>query len=175
MELIKELLLEQRVYDIIDRKYYDELTEKEKKIKTYINTKMWKLIYDNIPQQENSDLVDLCEDAIENIFLDGCYTRLEVLKFALKLKNSCDIYDEINKYLDDDYYLEKWSEKSLGVYKFCLETYFSYYSDRIKKYKEIDQSARIGAYCFIERVAVETINTLAELAEDLGIEEDEEK
>lgn len=172
---LQELKIEQRCRDIIDKKLFDVLTEKENKIKTYIDTKMWKLIYDNIPQQGYCDKQSICKDAVENIFIDNCKTRLEALKFALKLKNSCDICDEISDYINDDYTLECWSEKSLRVYQDCLETYFAYHGDELTNYKEIKNAARIGAYCFIEKVAVETINTLADIAEELGIDIEEEE
>ena len=59
------------------------------------------------------------------------------------------------------------------MYQDCLETYFVYYGDELTNYKEIKNAVLIGAYCLIERVAVETINALADIAEDLEIEEDE--
>ena len=173
MELIKKLEIEQRCYDLLRDKYYDELSEKEKHTKESIRHRTFKFVFSKIPWQGYCDKQSICEDAVENIFIDNCQTRLEALKFALKLKNSCDIYEEIADYINDDYILECWSEKSLKIYQDCLETYFSYYGDTIKSYKEINKAAQIGAYCLIERVAVETINTLADIAEDLGIEEDE--
>lgn len=172
MELIKELLLEQRCYDIIDNKYYDELTEKEKKIKNGISYRMSELIFKNIPDQGYCDRQNICESGIEDIFINECNTRLEVLKFALKLKESSDIYEEIRDYISDEYNCELWSSKSLRVYEDCLEKYLEEFGPI---YEQPGNAAACGAQLIIEQAAIETIYKLAELAEDLEIEEDEEE
>jgi len=177
---LQELLEENKNYEELYKKAYSHKTKEADRDKIFnemlkIRNKMWEFIFKKIPDQGYYDLQDICENAITNIFTDHCRTRLEALKFALKLKNSCDIYEEIADYINDDYTLECWSEKSLRVYQDCIETYFVYHGDELTNYKEIKNAVLIGAYCLIERVAVETINTLADIAEDLGIEEDEEE
>lgn len=170
MELIKELLLEQRVYEIIDKKYYDELTEKEKKIKKGINWRRSSLIFKKIPYQGYHERQDICEDAIENIFINECNTRLEVLKFALKLKKSSDICEEIRDYISDEYSCERWSNESLRVYEDCLEEYLEGIGPI---YEHPNNAAACGAQLIIEQAAIETIDNLAEIAENLGINEGE--
>ena len=156
MELIKELLLEQRCYDIIDNKCYDELTEKEKKIKEGIRWRRNSLIFKKIPDQGYHERQDICEDAIENIFINECNTRLDVLKFALKLK-----YEEIRDYISDEYNCERWSNESLRVYEDCLEEYLEGVGPI---YEHPSNAATCGAQLIIEQAAIETIEKLAELA-----------
>lgn len=158
MEL-KELINEQKIFDE---------TRKEENEMKKISDNVWKLIQKNIPE-EYQKKVDFAERAVFVIVYDPDCTRLQLLKHALKIKNNEDYREQFNEELNDfldSLRCDLWARTNVETFISCVE---KWREETQEIGEDICQEAINGAYCYAEDAIYDTLDNLANIAENLGI------
>ena len=165
---LKELIKEQKLFDKLT-KTGENGNQKEK-----INNAVWELIQKNIPE-EYQGKVEFAEQAVFNTVYEPDSTRLQLLKHALKIKNNEDysqeFYEQISDFLDS-MRCDLWARTNVETFINCVEMRRE---ETLEIGEDICEEATNGACRYAENAIFDTLSNLADIAEDLGIEEDEEK
>jgi len=165
MKLI-ELLEEQKLFDELT-KTGENSDQKEK-----INGVVLQLIYENIPA-EYLKKVEFAERAVFLTLHDPDCTRLQLLKHALKIKNNEDyreqFYEELSDLLDS-MRCDLWARTNVETFIKCIERWRE---ETLEIGTDICEEAINGACRYAQNAIFDTLSNLAEIAENLGINEEE--
>lgn len=144
----------------------DEIWKQREKIAK----ESWRFVKRFIPKDHTWEELDIIEDAVDTVF-GGERTILDYLKTALMYDEDDRERENALERINDDYTLEKWSEKSVSVYRDSIQLC----KDEIGEYEDHDQAARTGVYLLVERGVLDTISALANEARDYNLDFEEEE
>lgn len=163
---LQELIKEQKLFDKLTKT--GETGNKTEKI----NNAVWELIQKNIPE-EYKEKVEFTEQAVFNTLYEPDLTRLQLLKHALKIKNNEDykqeFYEEISDFLDS-MRCDLWARTNVETFINCVERWRE---ETLEIGEDICEEAINGAYRYAENAIFDTLSNIADIAEDLGINEGE--
>lgn len=163
---LKELIKEQKLFDKLT-KTGENGNQKEK-----INNAVWELIQKNIPE-EYQEKVEFAEQAVFNTVYEPDLTRIQLLKHALKIKNNEDysqeFYEQISDFLDS-MRCDLWARTNVETFINCVERWRE---ETLEIGEDICEEATNGACRYAENAIFDTLSNLADIAEDLGINEGE--
>lgn len=163
---LQELIKEQKLFDKLT-KTGENGNQKEK-----INNAVLELIQKNIPA-EYQKKVEFAEHAVFITIYDPDCTQLQLLKHALKIKNNEDyreqFYEELSNFLDS-MRCDFWARTNVETFINCIERWRE---ETLEIGEDICEEAMNGACRYAEGAISDTLSNLAEIAENLGINEGE--